>query len=103
MKLLLQYLKPYKWLVALSLLLAAINQTFSLFDPLLFGKLIDKFANHASEYSESKFIWGVLFYLGLLIGTAMISRIAKAFQDYFSNVVIQKFGASIFTDGLRHS
>jgi ATP-binding cassette subfamily B protein len=33
----------------------------------------------------------------------MVSRIAKAFQDYFSSVVIQKFGASIFTEGLRHS
>ncbi len=33
MKLLLQYLKPYKWLVALALLLAAINQSFSMLDP----------------------------------------------------------------------
>jgi ATP-binding cassette subfamily B protein len=33
----------------------------------------------------------------------MVSRIAKAFQDYFSNVVVQKFGAKIFTDGLQHS
>jgi ATP-binding cassette, subfamily B, bacterial len=103
MRILLHYLKPYKWLVALSLLLAAINQTFSLFDPLLFGKVIDKFANHAGKYSEQEFTWGVITYLGLLIGTAMVSRIAKAFQDYFSSVVIQKFGASIFTEGLRHS
>ena len=33
----------------------------------------------------------------------MVSRIAKAFQDYTVNVVIQKFGAKIFTDGLKHS
>ena len=33
----------------------------------------------------------------------MVSRIAKAFQDYVVNVIIQKFGAKIFTDGLRHS
>jgi ATP-binding cassette subfamily B protein len=33
----------------------------------------------------------------------MISRIAKAFQDYVVNVIIQKFGAKIFTDGLKHS
>jgi hypothetical protein len=37
------------------------------------------------------------------ISVAMISRIAKNFQDYFLNVVIQKFGASVFTDGLRHA
>jgi ATP-binding cassette subfamily B protein len=33
----------------------------------------------------------------------MVSRIAKAFQDYFSNVIVQRFGATIFTNGLRHS
>jgi len=39
----------------------------------------------------------------LLVGTAMVSRIAKAFQDYTVNVIIQKFGAALFTDGLKHS
>ncbi len=109
MKILLKYLKPYKWLVVLALVLAAINQTFSLFDPLIFGKLIDHFANHPHttpegiERTESDYIRGVGFYLLLLVGTAMVSRIAKAFQDYFANVIIQKFGAKIFTDGLKHS
>jgi ATP-binding cassette subfamily B protein len=37
------------------------------------------------------------------ISVAMVSRIAKAFQDYFLNVVIQKFGARVFTDGLQHA
>jgi len=32
-----------------------------------------------------------------------VSRIAKAFQDYFLNVVIQKFGARVFTDGLQQA
>src|SRR4051812_2633822 len=111
MKILLQYLKPYKSLIALALLLAAINQVFSMFDPMLLGKLIDKFANHPYHFdakktlprSQSQFVWGVLGLLGLLVGTAMVSRIAKAFQDYVVNVIVQKFGAKIFTDGLRHS
>ncbi len=109
MKLLLQYLKPYKWLVLLALLLAAINQTFSLFDPMIFGKLIDHFAKNpktapdGSIRNESQFINGIMFMLFLLVGTAMVSRIAKAFQDYVVNVIIQKFGAKIFTDGLKHS
>jgi ATP-binding cassette, subfamily B, bacterial len=107
MKLLLKYLAPYRWLVALSLALAAINQTFSLLDPLFFGKLFDHYIIKAKDFGDSgrqnEFFWGVLGYLGILIGVAMVSRIAKAFQDYFSSVVIQKFGASIFTDGLRHS
>ncbi|WP_207492306.1 ABC transporter ATP-binding protein [Aridibaculum aurantiacum] len=111
MKLLLRYLKPYKWMILLALLLASINQVFSLFDPMLVGKLIDRFANHPYHYDAAKtlprdreeYMWGVMGLLGLLVGTAMVSRIAKAFQDYTVNVIIQKFGATIFTDGLRHS
>ncbi|HSC52924.1 MAG TPA: ABC transporter ATP-binding protein [Phnomibacter sp.] len=103
MKILWHYLKPFRSTVLLALFLAAINQSFSLMDPWIFGKMIDKFANHSKEFTENKFVWGVIGYLGLLVGVAMVSRIAKAFQDYFSNVVIQKFGASIFTEGLRHS
>ncbi len=116
MKILLHYLKPYKWLVVLSLILAAINQVFSLLDPLIFGKIIDQFANHPRirlqteagktieiPRTQGEFLKGVLWLLFMAISVAMVSRIAKAFQDYFSNVVIQKFGASIFTVGLRHS
>jgi ATP-binding cassette subfamily B protein len=116
MKILLYYLRPYKWLVALSLLLASVNQVFSLLDPLIFGKIIDQLANHPhvlrktvngeiveTVRTEGEFIKGVLWLLFLAISVAMVSRIAKAFQDYFSSVVIQKFGASIFTVGLRHS
>src|SRR3954447_12554700 len=109
MKILLKYLKPYKGLVLFTLILAAINQTFSLFDPMIFGRLIDLFANHPHTTTdklprtEGEYLRGALFYLALLVGTAMISRIAKAFQDYCSNVIIQKFGAKIFTDGLKRS
>lgn len=105
MKLLISYLKPYKWIIALTLFLAAVNQVFSMFDPLIFGKIIDKFVKHPHQdnRTQSTFISGVITYLGMLIGVAMVSRIAKAFQDYFVNVVVQKFGASLFTDGLRHS
>jgi len=103
MKLLFQYLKPYKGLLALALLLAAINQSFSMMDPIIFGKIIDEYATKANTMSESQFINGVLLMLGASIGVAMMSRIAKAFQDYFTNVIVQKFGAKLFTDGLEHS
>jgi len=111
MKILLHYLKPYKWLVALSLFLAAVNQCFSLLDPFFAGKLFEQFIIHPLSYdvegklprTKTDFIWGVMSMLGILISVAMVSRIAKAFQDYFSSVVIQKFGAKIFTDGLAHS
>src|SRR5690606_15375716 len=82
-----------------------INQVFSMLDPLIFGKIFDKFVTdpHDGDRTQSEFMWGVLGYLGLMIGVAMVSRIAKAFQDYFGNVVVQKFGARMFTDGLKHS
>jgi ATP-binding cassette, subfamily B, bacterial len=115
MKILLSYIKPYKWLVVLALFLAAVNQVFSLFAPAITGHILDSFVNqphifpdktprteHEFFFGEGKF-HGLLFFLMLLIGTAMVSRIAKAFQDYFGNVLIQKFGATIFTDGLKHS
>ena len=111
MKILLHYLKPYKWLVILSLFLAAVNQCFSLLDPYFAGKLFDRYITHPLSFdiegklprTKTEFIWGILGMLGILVGVAMVSRIAKAFQDYFSSVVIQKFGAKIFTDGLAHS
>lgn len=104
MKLLLQYLSRYKWLIAVALLLASINQVFSLLDPYIFGHyLIDPYASRADEYTKQQYINGILWGLTMLIGTAMISRIAKAFQDYVVNVVIQKFGARLYTDGLRHA
>jgi len=115
MKILLLYLKPYKWLITFALFLAATNQVFSLFSPWIAGRILDLFANHPHVFpdktprNEHQFFFGegqyhgLLFFLLLLVGTAMVSRIAKAFQDYFGNVLIQKFGATIFTDGLKHS
>jgi ATP-binding cassette subfamily B protein len=46
MKILFQYIKPFKGLVLLAFILAGINQTFSLFDPMIFGNLIDEFAKN---------------------------------------------------------
>jgi ATP-binding cassette subfamily B protein len=117
MKILLHYLKPHKWLVTLVLSLAAINIGFSLIDPILFGNLIDLANNHqgiteppSKNFDEERFFnsfsWsapGVWFVLILSISVAMVSRIAKNFQDYFLQVVIQKFGAKVFTDGLQHA
>jgi len=103
MRTLLRYLTPYKWLVALALLLSAINMVFSLFEPMIFGNIIDRYASKAETLDKETYTRGVLGLLALGVGAAMVSRIAKAFQDYFMNVIVQKFGAKIFTDGLRHS
>ncbi len=108
MKILFHYLKPFKGLAILTLLLAGINIGFSLIDPIIFGKLINLAADYWKTPSAYEpFWWGfakpVFILLGLSISVAMISRIAKAFQDYFLNVITQKFGASVFTEGLQHA
>jgi ATP-binding cassette, subfamily B, bacterial len=103
MKLLLSYLSHYKKLIFFTFLLAAVNQIFSLFDPMIFGKIIDLFAKNPKQYDENTFIKGVGFLILCSMGVAMVSRIAKAFQDYCTNIIIQKFGARVYTDGLRHS
>lgn len=103
MKILVSYLKRYKGLVFLSMILASINQIFSLLDPYIFGRILDKFANHKDDFAQREFLVGVGSFIGLAIGAAMVSRIAKAFQDYTVNLTIQKVGADIYTDGLKHT
>ena len=133
MKILFKYLKPYKWLVTLVLFLAAINIGFSLIDPIIFGKLVNLATYHQGQASfdwgqflwvneylpdevvkiksggvverttEMKHYYGVMWLLLASISVAMISRIAKAFQDYFLNLITQKFGATVFTQGLQHA
>jgi len=103
MKLLASYLKGYWPLVALALVLAAINQVFSLLDPLIFRYVIDRYATRYAEYTTGEFFRGVSLLLGAAVGVAFVSRIAKNFQDYFINVITQRLGAQIYSDGIRHS
>src|SRR5512147_3050949 len=103
MKLLLSYLRPYWRLVLLALLLAAVNQTFSLLDPLIFRHVIDQYATRFDHYSTREFLRGVSLLLLAAVGVAFVSRVAKNFQDYFVNVVTQRLGAQLYSDGIRHS
>lgn len=103
MKLLYSYLTRYWKLVILALVLAAINQVFSLLDPYIFGKLIDNYATKFNEYSSSDFLSGIGLLLGAMVGVAFVSRVAKNFQDYYVNVITQRLGAQIYSDGIMHS
>lgn len=87
----------------LSLLLAAINQVFSMLDPWIFRIVIDQYATKYDHYTTEQFIKGVLLLLAAAVGVAFVSRIAKNFQDYYVNVITQRLGAQIYTDGIRHS
>lgn len=102
---LLAYLLPYKKTLAAVLLLATINQVFSLLDPQVFRRLLD---NYLTKINELKATPDVLFKgigLGMLamVAVAMVSRIAKNFQDYFANVMSQKIGMTIFAQTISHA
>ncbi len=103
MKILFKYLKNYKPLIVWALMLAAINQIFSLLDPWVFGKIIDRFGNRPHDYTEIEFLKGIGFLILISMSCAMVSRIAKAFQDYVTSLIVQKMGAAMYTDGLKHS
>ena len=103
MRLLYSYLRRYWTLVALALLLAAVNQIFSLLDPLIFRHVIDEYATRYREYTTGQFFRGVSLLLAAAVGVAFVSRLAKNFQDYFVNVVTQRLGADLYSDGIRHS
>ena len=103
MKLLYSYLRQYWILVLFALFLAAINQIFSLLDPVIYRIVIDKYATKSSQYNTGNFFSGVLLLLGAAIGVAFVSRVAKNFQDYYVNVITQRVGAQIYTDGISHS
>ena len=108
MKLLFSYLKLYWPLILLALFLATVNQVFSLLDPWIFQLIIDKYVVRPGEslvhnLQTREFITGAGTLILAAMGVAMVSRIAKAFQDYYVNTITQKLGAKIYTDGLRHS
>jgi ATP-binding cassette subfamily B protein len=103
MKLLGAYLLDYWRLIVLALVLAAINQIFSLLDPLIFRYVIDQYATRFSEYTTGEFFRGVSLLLAAAVGVAFVSRVAKNFQDYFINVITQRLGARLYSDGIQHS
>ncbi|MEK7570188.1 MAG: ABC transporter ATP-binding protein [Patescibacteria group bacterium] len=103
MKLLWTYLTKYKRLLFGALLLAAINQGFSLLDPQIMRILVDRYASRVTELSQSQFIQGVIILVLLSMGTALVSRIAKNFQDYFVNVMVQRIGARLYAHSVQHS
>ena len=103
MRLLWTYLARCRSLVALALLLAAVNQVFSLLDPLIFRYVIDQYATRYREYTTGEFFRGVSLLLLAAVGVAFISRVAKNFQDYCINVITQRLGARLYADGVRHS
>ncbi|HVP19867.1 MAG TPA: ABC transporter ATP-binding protein [Spirochaetia bacterium] len=103
MKLLFAYLRPYRGMIALAIFLAITNQVFSLLDPQIFRIIVDKYVSHISTIPRADFIRGVALLILGFVGVAMVSRLAKNFQDYFINVASQSVGARMYADGVAHS
>lgn len=97
------YFKEQKWLVTLSLALAAVAQLLTLVDPIIFGKIIDDYASPTTTLPKNELIHGVLFWLAIAIAVAIGARLTKAFQEYFTRQAVQKFGVRIFNDGLKQT
>ena len=105
MKVLFTYLRKYRALCFLALILAAINQIFSLLDPFFIGQMLNILSveEGMKSLSADEFFNIVIYFVGFAIGAAMVSRIAKNFQDYYLNVITQKVGTDIYTTGIKHS
>jgi len=103
MKILWKYLSPHKNLVFLSLFLAAAAQLLTLVDPVIFGKIIDEYATNKNNLPENELIRGITKWLALAFGIAVLARLSKAAQDYFTRKAVAAFGMHIFNDGLKQT
>ncbi|MBD2701613.1 ABC transporter ATP-binding protein [Spirosoma sp. BT702] len=103
MQILWQYLKPYRGLALLALVLAGMAQVLALIDPIIFGKIIDEYATNPVPKPEPERVSGVLKLLAIAVGVAILSNLIKAFQEYVTRQVVQRFGTDIFNDGLKQT
>jgi ATP-binding cassette subfamily B protein len=103
MQLLLKYLRPQQKTIFLALLFAAISQVLSMIDPIIFGRIIDLYSKRSPRAPENELIKGVATWLVIAIGVALIARLAKAGQDYYTGYSVQKLGLRVFDDGLKQT
>lgn len=90
-------------LCTVILILALINQFFSLLEPYITQLLVDNYATRFSDFTQPEFLRGVGLLVLAFIGTALVSRVAKNFQDYYLNTVSKRSGADMYREGVKHS
>ncbi|MEO3402927.1 ABC transporter ATP-binding protein [Mucilaginibacter sp. CAU 1740] len=103
MELFWNYLKPYRNLIILSLLLAAVAQLLALLDPVIFGHIIDRFATNKDHLPENELIHGIVYWLLIALGIAIISKGLKSLQEYMTRKTVARFGMQVFNDGLKQT
>ena len=103
MKILWKYLKPHRLLIGCSLILAAGAQLLNLLDPVIFGKIIDQYATNKNNLRENELIRGIIYWLLIALGIAVVAKLLKAAQDYITRKTVARFGMHVFNDGLKQT
>lgn len=103
MTILWKYLKPFRGWLLLAMVLAMAAQVLGLLDPIIFGRIIDRFAVNPGGRPPSELVPGALRWLVLAVAVGAGARIFHALTDYVTRLVTQKFGLAVFNDGLRQT
>jgi len=103
MQLLLKYLRPQQKTIFLALLFAGMSQVLSMVDPIIFGRIIDQYGKRSPTVQQDELIKGVAGWLVIAIGVALLARLAKAAQDYYTGYSVQRLGLQVFDDGLKQT
>ncbi len=98
-----KYLREHKRTLAIALVLASLNQVFSLMDPLIFRFIIDDYATKAGQIPPMDFLKGVGALILASVGVAFVSRTAKTFQEYYVNVITQRVGTQMYANAVKHT
>lgn len=98
-----RYLRDQRKLAVGALLLAGASQVLALVDPIIFGWLVDDYANQRGAKSDRELVDGALKLLALALAVAIASRACKTMQDYVTRLIVQRIGTRIFNDGLRQT
>ncbi len=72
-------------------------------DPIIFGKIIDDYSKPSPAIPQDQLLNGVIKWLIIAVGVALVARLAKAMQEYFTGLSVQRLGLKIFDDGLKQT
>src|SRR5689334_21021744 len=97
MKILWKYLKPQRGLVLISLLLAGVAQILSLVDPVIFGKIIDNYANNRGDRTADELIKGITWWLVIALVVALLPALPKLFRNIQHGWPCKNLGCTFLT------
>jgi ATP-binding cassette subfamily B protein len=103
MRFLLSHIIPYRRTLAITFLLATVNQILLLADPQILRLLIDRYVMRVSTLAPDVFYRGVFILVGAAVLIALLARVARIYQDYHIELTAQKIGARLFTTSIGHS